>query len=349
MPLDIIKVIAPTAVAFALGIAITPVVTHFLYKYKCWKKKSVSVATDGQAAPISQKLHGDEERKTPRMGGIVVWASVFLTTFLFVVAAAVDGPFFDKLNFLSRNQTWLPLFTLLIGALVGFIDDYFVVQERFDHIAGGLSLLKRVGVVILVGLIGAWWFYTKLEVSSIIVPFLGTFDIGWFFVPFFVIVMLGAYSGGVIDGIDGLSGGVFASAFSAYGAIAFAQNQIDLAAFCFVVVGAVLAFLWFNIPPARFFMSETGIMALTMTLSVVAFLTGQVLVLPIIALLLVLSGLSSTLQLASKKFRGKKLFLVAPMHNYFQAIGWPSYKVTMRYWVLSVIFAAVGVVIALLG
>jgi phospho-N-acetylmuramoyl-pentapeptide-transferase len=200
-----------------------------------------------------------------------------------------------------------------------------------------------------VGAVGAWWFYTKLDVSTIIVPFVGILDIGILFVPFFIIVMLGCYSGGVIDGLDGLSGGVFAAIFSAYGIIAFAQNQIDIAAFCFMLVGALLAFLWFNIPPARFMMSETGIMALTMTLCVVAFLTQQVLVLPIIAFLLVATSLSSSVQLLSKKLRGKKVFLVAPLHHHFQAVGWPAYKVVMRYWVLAVMFSAVGVIIALIG
>jgi phospho-N-acetylmuramoyl-pentapeptide-transferase len=154
----------------------------------------------------------------------------------------------------------------------------------------------------------------------------------------------------VIDGLDGLSGGVFSIIFGSYGIIAFLQNQIDLAAFCFVLVGALLAFLWFNIPPARFFMSETGIMALTMTLVVVAFLTGQVLILPIIAFPLVISSASSSIQLLSKRFRnGKKVFLVAPLHHHFQALGWPATKVVMRYWVFGSICASLGVIIALIG
>ncbi|MCR4274795.1 MAG: hypothetical protein NUW02_01970 [Candidatus Campbellbacteria bacterium] len=347
--IDTIKVIFPTTVSFTIGILITPIVTHYLYKYQCWKKTSVVKASDGGEAPISQKLHNDEERKTPRMGGIVIWASVLLTTVFFVIISSFADGMFQTISFLSRNQTWLPLFTLIVGALVGLFDDYLSIKGSLDYVGGGLSLTKRVGLVTLVGIIGAWWFYEKLDVSSVIVPFFGTFDIGWLFIPFFILVMLGTYSGGIIDGLDGLSGGIFASIFSAYGVIAFAQNQIDLAALCFVIVGALLAFLWFNIPPARFFMTETGIMALTMTLSVIAFLTQQVLILPIIAFLLVVTSLSSSMQLLSKRFRGKKIFLVAPLHHHFQAIGWPASKVVMRYWVLSVICATVGVLIALLG
>lgn len=348
--MDIVKIFVPTTVAFVIGILITPLVSNFLYKNKMWKKKSVAIATDGGAATISQKLHNDEERKTPRMGGIVIWASALITIFLFWFGNVIDGSVLAKLNFLSRNQTWLPIFTLIIGALVGLVDDYFSVAEKYDQKAGGLSSKKRLFVVFVISLIGAWWFYVKLEMTGIIVPFWGIWDAHWLFILFFIIVMLGTYSGGVIDGLDGLSGGVFSIIFGAYGLIAFLQNQIDLSAFCFVLVGGLLAFLWFNIPPARFYMSETGTMALTITLVVVAFLTKQVLILPIIAFPLVISSASSSIQLLSKKFRhGKKVFLVAPLHHHFQALGWPAAKVVMRYWVLGAIFASLGIIISLVG
>jgi len=348
--MDIIKIFIPTTIAFIIGILITPLISNYLYKNKFWKKKSVVVATDGGEAPITQKLHNDEERKTPRMGGIVIWASALITIFLFWLGAAIDGPVLEKLNFLSRNQTWLPIFTLIVGALVGLIDDYFSVSEVYDQKAGGLSSTKRLLAVFLISLMGAWWFYTKLEMTDIIIPFFGIWDAGYLFIVFFILVMLGTYSGGVIDGLDGLAGGVFGIIFGAYGLIAFFQNQIDLAAFCFVLVGGLLAFLWFNIPPARFYMSETGTMALTITLVVVAFLTKQVLILPIIAFPLVISSASSSIQLLSKRFRnGKKVFLVAPLHHHFQALGWPAYKVTMRYWVAGMIFASIGIIIALIG
>jgi len=347
---DIAKIFIPSIVSFGLGILITPSITDYLYRNKLWKKKSVAVSTDGSSAPISQSLHNDEARQTPRMGGIVIWASALITIGFFWFASNLDGPTFDKLNFLSRNQTWLTVFTLIAGAIIGLVDDYWSVTEHYDQKAGGLSFKKRILVVFLVGLIGAWWFYSKLEMTAIYVPFYGLLNIGWLFIPFFILVMLGTYSGGVIDGLDGLSGGIFTTIFSAYGIIAFLHNQIDLATFCFVIVGSLLAFLWFNIPPARFFMSETGIMALTMTLAVVAFLTQEVLLLPIIAFPLVVSSASSSLQLLSKKYRnGKKIFKVAPLHHHFQAIGWPATKVVMRYWIVGVICAMLGLVLTLLG
>ena len=167
--------------------------------------------------------------------------------------------------------------------------------------------------------------------------------------------MVALYSSGVIDGLDGLSGGIFGIVFTAYAGIAFYQQQINLAAFCLAIVGGILAFLWFNIPPARFYMSETGTMALTITLAIVAFITDYlgsgygVLVLQIIAFPLVITVASNIIQVVSKKFRGKKVFLVAPIHHHFQALGWPSYKVVMRYWVIGIIFALLGVVLALIG
>jgi len=164
-----------------------------------------------------------------------------------------------------------------------------------------------------------------------------------------MLVMLAIFSGGVIDGIDGLAGGIMAVMFSAYGVIAFFQNQIDLATFCAAIVGGTLAFLWFNVPPARFYMSETGMLGLTVTLSIIAFLTDSVAVLPIIAFPLIATSASVVIQYLSKKYRGKKVFLVAPLHHHFEAIGWPAAKVTMRYWILSIIFAVVGMIVSILG
>jgi len=351
MPIDVVKILIPATAAFTVGILMTPLLAGFLYRHKMWKKSSVKTALSGEAATITSKLHNDEERKTPRMGGVLVWGSVFITAFAFLILAVIfpDGAF-AKLSFLSRNQTWLPLFTLVAGGLFGLIDDYLVCREGGTYLGGGLSLRVRLAFVLSLATLGAWWFYAKLGMDSVHVPFVGDAHLGLWFIPLFIIFMIGIYSGGIIDGIDGLSGGVFASIFTAYAVIAFAQGQIDLAAFSSVVAGGLLAFLWFNIPPARFFNSETGTMALTTALTVVAFLTKAVLVLPIIAFLLIATSASSIIQIASKKLRnGKKVFLVAPLHNHFQAKGWPPYKVVMRYWVISVVLALLGTIVALVG
>lgn len=351
MLIDVVKILLPTALAFFVGIAITPILTSFLYRHKMWKKSSVKLTMDGKEATISSKLHNDEERKTPRMGGVIVWGSVLIIALIFsILATFFPDSIFAKLSFLSRNQTWLPLLTLIAGGIFGLIDDYLVCREAGTYAGGGLSLRIRLSFVLLLATAGAWWFYVKLGMDSVHVPFVGDAHLGLWFIPLFIIFMIGIYSGGIIDGIDGLSGGVFASIFTAYAVIAFAQGQIDLAAFSSVVVGGLLAFLWFNIPPARFFNSETGTMALTTALTVVAFLTKTVLVLPIVAFLLIATSASSVIQILSKRYRnGKKVFLVAPLHNHFQAMGWPPYKVVMRYWIISVVLALLGTIIALVG
>jgi phospho-N-acetylmuramoyl-pentapeptide-transferase len=205
----------------------------------------------------------------------------------------------------------------------------------------------KLGIIIIIGATAGWWFFSKLGMNSINIPGDGLLYLGAWFIPFVVLVMLATFSGGVIDGIDGLSGGVLASIFAAYSVIAYANNQIDLAALSLVISGATLAFLWFNIPPARFYMGETGMMPLTIVLATFAFLTDTVLLLPIIAFPLAATSFSSSAQLIAKKF-GKKVFRVAPLHHHFEALGWPTYKVTMRYWVLSVVFAISGVILAIM-
>ncbi len=347
--INVLKVFVPATVAFFIGIGITPLITHYLYAYKLWKKKARNEALGGGETPLFYALHKDKETSIPRMGGIVIWLSAILTIFLFWMLPYIfPGESTEKFNFLSRNQTWLPLFTLIAASLVGLFDDFLTVLGRGGYVASGLPLSFRIATVLGIGAAGAWWFFFKLGVSTIAVPFLGEFSLGIFFIPFFMLVMLALFSGGIIDGIDGLAGGILASAFAAYAGIAFFQNQIDLAAFSSVIAGGLLAFLWFNIPPARFFMSETGILGLTTTLAVVAFLTEAVLVLPLIAFFLFAAPASVIIQLVAKKIWGKKVFLIAPIHHHFEALGWPPYKVVMRFWILSAVFAILGMVIALI-
>ncbi len=351
---DIVKVFIPATLAFFTGILLTPTFSSFLYKNKMWKKNGGKKTRGGEATPVFDSLHKTKEVGTPKMGGVLIWLSALLVTgLLFLLDYFFSDSVTSKLDFLSRNQTWIPLSTLVLGGLVGLIDDGMEIKGGGDYIAGGLSLKKRLLIVAIVSGAIALWFFYRLEVSSIGLFFGGQeLYIGWLFVPLFIAVALGIYSGGVIDGIDGLAGGIFASIFSAYAGIALFQNQVNLASFCAVVVGAILAFLWFNIPPARFYMSETGSMALTLTLTVVAFMTDSLggghglIVLPIIALPLVLTSLSDILQLSSKKVRGKKIFLIAPLHHHFEAMGWPAYKVTMRYWIIGVVCSVIGMILA---
>lgn len=346
---DVLRIFIPATMAFLVGVGITPFLTHFLYKRKMWKQKGGKTSLDGTPAEVFNSLHEKKEVGTPRFGGVMVWGSVLITAGLLQVLWLIFPDAFEQLAFISRNQTWVPLAALMVGALVGLIDDLYEVQGH-----KGLQLRVRLGLVAVVGLVCAWWFYSKLGVSSISLPPHAVLELGLWFIPLFVVVTLFIYAGGVIDGLDGLAGGTFAAMFTAYGGIAFFQNQFDLAALCAAIAGALLAFLWFNIPPARFYLSETGTMGLTLTLVVVAFLTDTlaggrgVMVLPIIGLPLVATVASNVLQMLSKKILGRKLLRVAPLHHHFEAIGWPPYKVVMRYWIVSIVAAIIGMVIALL-
>lgn len=348
--IDVIKIFTLGAVSFLVAFLLTPLLTHFLYKYKLWRKEVRQKAIDGGKVTVFQKFHKEGETHTPRMGGILIWLTVLIVIFLFFgISKITDIWWLDKLNFLSRSQTWLPLFAIVAASLLGLVDDFLQVFGKGKYIGGGLSLKKRLLIVALIGLAGALWFYFKLDWSTIYIPGVGDIEINGWYVPIFVVVMLAVYSGGVIDGLDGLAGGAFALIFGAFAAIALFFGQIDIAAFSVVILGALLAFLWFNIPPARFYMGETGMMGLTATLTVVAFLTDSVLVLPIIGFLLVMEAGSVIIQLLSKKFRGKKILLASPIHHHFEAKGWPHYKVTMRFWIIGAVAALVGIIIRLLG
>lgn len=344
-----LKILLPAMVSFLVGLAATPFLNHFLYKFKMWKPKSGKKALDGSNASVFNQLHADTDVGTPRFGGIIVWGSVFITAIIVIVLQHLSPSDTLVFNFVSRGQTWLVLAALAVGALTGMVDDLLEVRGT-----GGMSLRYRMLIVLVTGFACAWWFYTRLNVSSIALPFSGSLELGWFFIVAFTIITACVYAGGVIDGIDGLSGGIFAIIFSAYAGIAFFQMQYDIAALCATITGGLLAFLWFNIQPARYYLSETGTMAITLALTVVAFSTDTlaggkgVAVLPLVALPLVVTVASNFLQILCKKFFRRKLFRIAPIHHHFEAIGWPRYKITMRYWIVGVMSAILGMVVALL-
>lgn len=351
IPGALIKVFLPAVLSFVLGIGLTAWLTRYFYKYRLWKRTSRRENPDEMSKAFNDIHNDDAEVNTPRVGGIIIWLGVLLTTIIiWIVAKLGVHAGISGLEFVSRGQTWLPLITLVFGGLFGLSEDFFEIfgsrSHRFSH---GIPKWFLISVVAIIGLACALWFYFKLGVHDVYVPFVGYTVIGWLFIPFFIVVVLGTFSSRVIDGIDGLAGGVMAVAYSAYAVIALLNNQVNLAAFCFVVTGAILAFLWFNIPPARYYMGETGMLGLTLTLAVVAFLTDNVFVLPVIAVMLMITSLSSAIQIASKKYFKYKVFRIAPLHNNFLALGWSRERITMRYWIISVMAAVVGIVIAIVG
>ena len=353
---NIIKILILATLSAGIAFVLAPILIKFLHKFKFWKKEARKKTITGEEAEVFYSLHKERETTVPRGGGALIWISVLIIIFLFfALSNFIDTWWLEKLNFLSRSETWLPLLTLVAAAIVGLADDVLQVTGKGKYVGGGMGFTRRLLIVILIGLIGGLWFYSKLEWDTIHIPLLFNFPagidffIGFWYVPIFILVMVASWAGGVIDGLDGLSGGIFAAIFGAFSIIAFSQGKADLATFCAVIAGALFAFLWFNIPPARFYMGETGILGLTSTMAVVAFLTDSVVVLPIIAGLMVIEVSSTILQLLSKKFRHKKIWLSTPIHHHFEAKGWPAHQVTMRFWVIGIVFAILGVAIRLSG
>ncbi len=337
------KILLLSTLAFVFTIAWTPLLTHFLYKYKMGKK----IRSNG-ATPIFTKLH-NKKNGTPTMGGMLVWVTVLVFAVLFFYLSKLPVDLFQNLNFLTRSQTLLPLGALVVTALIGLFDDWLDITGKGIWGGGGLKVRDRLLFYTLIALVGAWWFYFKLDWDLFHVPFIGDFQIGWWYIPVFIFVIVGtAFSVNETDGLDGLAGGILLFCFGAYGVISFATGRYDLATFCGVIAGALLAFLWFNINPARFFMGDTGAMSLGVTLGIIAMLTNSAMILPIIGFIFVIESISVIIQILSKKIRGKKIFLSAPFHHHLEAIGWPETKIVMRLWVISGVSAALGLIIFLL-
>jgi len=339
----IFKIGILSVASFLIAFFSAPLLTHFLYKYKMGKQ-----IRDSKSAPIFAALHKGKSG-TPTMGGLLIWVPVLFLALLFsILEIFLPSGFISNLNFLTREQTLLPLGIMVFAAIIGLIDDYLGVR-KIGPKGGGLSVLYRLGLYTFVSLIGGLWFYFKLDWDVFHVPFVGNFEIGLWYIPLFVFILVAtAFSVNEADGLDGLAGGALATTFAALGAICFAQGKFELAALCGVIMGALVAFLWFNINPARFFMGDTGAMSLGITVGVIAMLTNTALFLLIIGFIFVVDTLSVIIQVSSKKIRKKKVFLSAPIHHHFQAIGWPEPKIVMRFWLISSIAAVVGVILFLL-
>lgn len=340
---QISRILGLGALSFLLAMAWTPLWSHILYKYRLGKQ--IRAAGD---TPIYTSLHKKKEG-TPTMGGVLIWATTLFLILLFWFLPKLGlNSFIEQLNFLNRGQTLLPLGALIASALVGLIDDLMGIFKIGPQ-GGGLKMRHRLLIYTAVASFGAWWFYSKLNWDLVHIPFVGDFTIGWWYIPLFIFILVStAFSVNETDGLDGLAGGIVLIALGSYSAIAYSQGKYDLATFGSVIIGALIAFLWFNVYPARFMMGDTGAMSLGILLGVIAMLTNQFLLLPLIGFILVLESASVIIQIASKKIFHKKVFLSAPIHHHLEAKGWPETKITMRFWIIAGVVAALGLIIAFL-
>jgi len=330
--------------AFFAGLFLTPWFVSFLRKNRLGKQLRVE-AVDGRDASIFLKYH-EKKFGTPTMGGLLIWGSILLT----VIFSRVLSYFgIVESSLLQRGQVYLPLFTLVAMGVLGAVDDYLNIcgigKKR------GLDVLPKITSLLLIGIVGALWFYFKLEYQSITVPFFGAVHVGLWYIPIFVFIIIGtANAVNVTDGLDGLAGGLLVIAFGAFAVIAYLKGLFALAAFSAICGASVAAFLWHNVPPALFFMGDTGALALGGVLGVMAMMTDQVLILPLVGFVFVLEMLSVIIQLTSKKFRGgKKVFKSAPIHHHFEALNWGESKVTMRLWIIGAFFAFLGIIVSVSG
>lgn len=320
--------------AFLLAMALTPLYTFVAYRYKFWKRQRTE-STTGEALKVFTKLHQEKfKRNIPTMAGMVFVLAVVIVTFLFN---------------LDRRETWLPLAALASGAIVGLIDDIINIRGGGKGVAGLRSGLKFM-MITAIGLALGWFFFEKLDVTAVTIPFIGEWHLGWFIIPLFAFVVVATGNAvNISDGLDGLAGGLASIAFGSFGVISILQGNALMAGFCFTVVGALLSYLWFNIHPARFFMGDVGSFALGTSLGVVAMLTDTLFILPIIGLLFVVEAGSSMIQILSKKLFKRKVFISAPIHHHLEAVGWPETKITMRFWVIAAVTSFIGVMIAIAG
>jgi phospho-N-acetylmuramoyl-pentapeptide-transferase len=336
------KILFLGTVSFLIAFLWAPVLIRFLNRYGLGK----NIRTK-EEAPVFAGLH-EKKVGTPTMGGILVWGTTLITVALFFLLDFFsNNEALSGFNFLSRKETWLPLAALIASALVGLIDDFFNVR-KIGAGGGGLRMRHRLLIYSIIAAVGAWWFFYKLEWDFLHIPFVGPVFIGPWYIPlFFLVIIATSLSVNETDGLDGLAGGTLLTSFTAFGAIAFLQGKYDLATLCAVIAGALLAFLWFNINPARFFMGDTGAMGLGVALGVIAMLTNAALILPIIGFVFVLESLSVIIQVFSKKIRHKKVFLSSPIHHHLEAKGWTEPQIVMRFWMISGVAAVIGVIVAL--
>jgi phospho-N-acetylmuramoyl-pentapeptide-transferase len=341
---ETVRVTILATIAFFVALFITPFWFTFLKKNNFGKN-----LRDDTKTPVFHNLHKNKQG-TPTGGGIIIWSTVIGMAIVFGLLAHFLGGVWQYFDFIDRAETYLPLAALAGAALLGLLDDWLGILKLGGANGGGLKIRHKSVFYLAIALIGAWWFYFRLQWDVLFVPFVGNITIGWWYIPIFIfIIFASAFSANETDGLDGLLGGVSLFAFVALTTVAFVLHRYNLAAFSGTMVGALLAFLWYNIYPAKFFMGDTGSMSLGITIGVIAMLTNTTLILPFFAFILVIESLSVIIQVISKKLRHKKIFRSTPIHHHFEALGWPESQVTMRFWIISAIFCALGLVVFFLS
>lgn len=275
---------------------------------------------------------------TPTMGGIMVTITVVVMTLVF--------------NTVGRLSMLLPIFVLVSATALGAIDDGMSLVG--GRRAEGMSARMKFAWLLLVSVVAAFVLHLPdpwgLGLHHMYIPFFGRFDIGWVYLPIAAFAIIGmANAVNLTDGLDSLAAGTAAIAFVAYGIIAYRQGQLGVVTFCFIMVGSLMGFLWFNSNPAQVFMGDAGSLAIGGSLAVAAFMTGQWLLLPIVGAVFVAETVSVMLQVSYFKLTGgKRIFKMTPLHHHFERLGWSETQVALRFWLIGMMAGLVGCALALL-
>lgn len=339
----IITIFSWSLLTFLVTLIGTPFYLKLAQRFKLGKQLRED-SMDGKKATLFRELHA-KKTGTPTMGGIVMWGSVVLVIGLSRLMSLLG--WIDQ-SILNRGEVYLPLMTLIAVGILGAVDDLFNVKQIGKK--KGIEAKPKFLLLTAFAVVGALWFYYKLGFSAIHIPRLGDFEIGLWYIPLFILVIVStANAVNFTDGLDGLAGGLLILAFMAFGLIAYAKGLLILAIFCGLMIGSLLAFLWNNVPPALFYMGDTGALAYGATLGVIAMMTDSLVVLLIVGIVFIIETLSIIIQLTSKRFFGKKVFLIAPIHHHFEKKGWGEAKITMRFWIIGAMAAVIGTIIGIIG
>lgn len=332
--------------SFVVNFALIIPFINLLYKLKLQRPLQKTKDAFNNRTLIFDAFHQNKVG-TPVGGGILLIITTILSFFLFILLFIL---FDQKIisNYPSiASEIKILLFTFVSFAFLGLYDDLKKIFFWKEDFFFGLRLRYKLIIEVILSLIIAFWIFNELKIDIINIPFFGVYKISFFYILFAAFIITAfANAVNITDGLDGLAAGVLTIALLAFWVISRSILDIPLSLFIAVWLGGLIAFLYFNIYPARFFLGDTGSLSFGATFAVVGLLLGKNFALPIIGGLFVIEIITSLLQLLSKKYFKKKLFPVAPFHLWLQLRGWQEPKIVMRAWIISIIFAIFGLMIA---
>jgi len=335
-----------TFVAFIVNFTLIFPFIYLLYRTKIQRRVQTTKDAFNNTTPIFDRLH-NHKQGTPVGGGILIIITTVILYALFLILSFIFRHPMQANYPAFGSEVKIILFTFIGFALLGVYDDLSKMFNWEKTHFFGLRLRHKLIFETILAVVASYWLFTELKIDIMHFPFFGVYTLGWWYIPFATFVIV-AFSNAVniTDGLDGLSTGILMIALVAYWTIARSIIDMPTALFVGVWLGGLIAFLYFNIYPARIMLGDSGALSFGATFAVIGLVLGKAFALPMIGGVFVIEITTSLLQLLSKKFRGKKLFKVAPLHLYLQNKGWEEPKIVMRLWLLAILFALCGLMVA---